>query len=59
MPVKIKQVEVFAEVVNETGKALKLTDGVKTEWVPKSLVKFLAEGMYSMPEWLAEKKGFI
>jgi hypothetical protein len=54
-----EDVEVFAEIVGETEKALKLTDGIKTEWVPKSQVKLLAEGMYSMPEWLAKKKRFI
>jgi valyl-tRNA synthetase len=53
-----EMVEVFAEIETETEKALKLSDGVKTEWVPKSMVKLLAEGLYSMPDWLARKKGF-
>jgi hypothetical protein len=56
---KSEMVEVFAEVKGETDKALKLTDGQKVQWVPKSQIKEIAEGLYSMPVWLAEKKGFI
>jgi hypothetical protein len=56
---KSEMVEVFAEVQGETDKALKLTDGQKVQWVPKSQIKEIAEGLYSMPVWLAEKKGFI
>lgn len=56
---KSEMVEVFAEVEAETDKAFKLSDGQKSQWVPKSQIKEIAEGLYSMPVWLAEKKGFI
>jgi len=53
-----EMVEVFAEVEKETDKALKLSDGQKAAWVPKSQIKELAEGLYTMPLWLAREKGF-
>jgi len=50
---------IFAEVKKETEKAYRLSDGSKTEWVPKSQVKAQGDGVWEMPEWLAEEKGFI
>lgn len=49
---------VFAEIVGATDKAVRLTDGVKTDWFPRSQVKETNEGVWTMPEWLADKKGF-
>ena len=51
-------VVVFAEIASETEKAFRLNDGSKTEWVPKSQVKQTNDGVWVMPEWLADKKGF-
>jgi hypothetical protein len=53
-----ERVHVFAEVEAETEKALKLSDNLKTEWVPKSQVKQVGDGVFEMPKWLAVKKGF-
>lgn len=54
-----KLVEIAAEVRGESGKALRLHDGTKTEWVPKSQVEDNQDGTFTMPEWLAKDKGFI
>ena len=51
--------DLAAEVKGETDKALRLYDGVKTEWVPKSQVEDNGDGTFTMPEWLARDKGFI
>ncbi len=52
-------IEIAAELRGETDKAFRLYDGTKTEWVPKSQVENNEDGTFSMPEWLAEDKGFI
>lgn len=52
-------VDVEAHIKAETDKAWKLFDGSVTEWVPKSLVEDNRDGTFTMPEWLAEEKGFI
>lgn len=52
-------VDISAEVRGETDKALRLFDGAKTEWVPKSQVEDNGDGTFAMPEWLAKDKGFI
>ena len=51
--------DVAVNVVGETPKAWRLSDGVKTEWVPKSQVEQNDDGTFTMPEWLAKEKGFI
>jgi hypothetical protein len=38
---------------------LRLFDGAKTEWVPKSYVENNEDGTFTMPVWLAKEKGFI
>lgn len=48
-----------AEVKGETDKALRLFDGSRTEWVPKSQVEDNGDGTFTMPMWLAKDKGFI
>lgn len=54
-----KLVEIEAEVRGETDKALRLFDGAKTEWVPKSQIEDNGDGTFTMPEWLAKEKQFI
>lgn len=56
---KRELIEIAAEVKGETEKALRLFDGSKTEWVPKSYVENNEDGTFTMPEWLAKDKGFI
>jgi hypothetical protein len=51
--------DLAAEVKGETDKAWRLSDGTKTEWVPKSQVEDNGDGTFTMPLWLAEEKGFI
>jgi hypothetical protein len=54
-----KLIDIAAELRGETDRALRLYDGNKTEWVPKSQVEDNGDGTYTMPEWLAKDKGFI
>ena len=54
-----KLVDIAAEVKGETEKAWRLFDGSKTAWVPKSQAEDNGDGTYTMPEWLAQDKGFI
>jgi hypothetical protein len=51
--------DMAAEVRGETDKALRLFDGTKTEWVPKSQVEDNGDGTFTMPTWLARDKGFV
>ena len=51
--------DIAAEIQAETEKAWRLFDGTKTEWVPKSQVENNGDGTFTMPEWLAQDKGFI
>lgn len=52
-------IEIAAEKRGETDRAFRLFDGKTTEWVPKSQVEENGDGTFSMPEWLAQEKGFI
>lgn len=52
-------IEIAVETLYETDQAWKLFDGIRTEWVPKSQVKYNGGCVYTMPEWLAKQKGFI
>jgi hypothetical protein len=52
-------VEIAAQIRGETDKAFRLYDGTNTEWVPKSQVEDNGDGTFTMPEWLAQDKGFI
>ena len=57
MPEKL--VDIDAEIRGETDKAFRLYDGKTTEWVPKSQVEDNKDGTFTMPEWLANDKGFL
>ena len=52
-------VDIAGELRGETEKGLRIFDGIKTEWVPKSRVEDNGDGTFTMPEWLAAEKGFI
>ena len=54
-----RHTDIAAQIKGETDKALRLFDGAKTEWVPKSFVENNNDGTFTMPEWLAQEKGFI
>jgi hypothetical protein len=61
----VRDVEVCLEIKKETPLALLVTDGDKECWLPKSLVEMDQDGgpgdtvVFTMPDWLAEKKGLI
>lgn len=68
---KQQLVDISAAIRHETDNAYLLFDGrseikkgdttaseIKT-WVPKSMVEDNKDGTLTMPEWLAQKKGFI
>ena len=54
-----KLVDIAGALRGETDKAWRIFDGAKTEWVPKSQVENNGDGTFTMPEWLAQDKGFI
>jgi hypothetical protein len=56
---KRELVDIAAELKGESDKAFRIFDGAKTEWVPKSQVEQNDNGTFTMPEWLAQEKGFI
>lgn len=51
--------DMAAKKIGETSKAIRLDDGTKTEWVPKSQIEDNGDGTFTLPEWLAKEKGFI
>jgi len=51
--------DVAANVVGETDKAWRVTDGIKTVWVPKSQAEINDDGTITMPVWLAQEKELI
>lgn len=57
--IKSELYDLAAQKKGETEKAIRLFDGTKTEWVPKSQVEDNGDGTFTMPEWLAKEKGFI
>lgn len=56
---KRELIDIAAELKGESEKAFRIFDGKTTEWVPKSQVERNDDGTFTMPEWLAQEKGFI
>ena len=56
---KTELFEVAAQIRHETEKAYLLFDGTKEAWVPKSQVENHQDGTFTLPQWLAEKVGFV
>lgn len=63
-----KPIEVCLDIVHESKHAFCVTDGGPDEWIPKSQIRMeediddIGPGdtiVFTMPEWLATKKGFI
>jgi hypothetical protein len=58
-------VEVYFEKIGETEKAIRVSDGVESLWLPKSQVTFehvtprSRDIVVMMPEWLAKEKEII
>ena len=58
-------IEITVVIIRETDAALLLNDGTSKEWVPKSQISY-PDGAgpgdmveVTMPEWLAQDRGFI
>jgi hypothetical protein len=56
---KRELVDIEAEVRGETDKAIRLHDGIRTDWFPKYLVEDNRDGTFTIPVWLAQERGFI
>lgn len=56
---KEKLFDFAAQKLNETDKAVRLSDGIKTAWFPKSQLKDNKDGTFTVPEWLAIEKEFV
>ena len=56
---KRELVDIAAQLHRETERAYLLFDGTREVWVPKSQVESNPDGTFTMPEWLAQAKGFI
>lgn len=52
-------IEIHAKLLIETERAYRITDGDKTVWVPKSIVEYDGDGVFTMPEWIARDTGLI
>lgn len=57
--------EIAADVLHETDRAWKISDGTKEYWLPKSQCEFTPSsatrehGVFDVPVWLAKEKGLI
>lgn len=62
MPTQNGDVELYdmdAELKHETEDAFLVTDGADNYWLPKSLTENNGDGTFTLPRWLAEKKGIV
>lgn len=57
--VESKLTDIAGEKRGETDRGIRIYDGKTTAWCPKSLVEDNQDGTFTMPEWLAQDKGFI
>lgn len=51
--------DVAGEVRRETERAWLIFDGSREAWVPKSQAEKNPDGTFTMPEWLAQERGFL
>lgn len=57
--------EIAADVLHETDRAWKISDGTTECWLPKSQCSFTPSsatrehGVFDVPVWLAKEKGLI
>ena len=54
-----KLTDIDGELRGETPAAFRIYDGKTTAWVPKRFVEDNKDGTFTMPQWLAEEKGFV
>ena len=55
--------EITLEILRESARAIQVTDGDVTEWLPKSQLEYEGEVgqtvMVTIPEWLARERNLI
>lgn len=54
-----KLIDLALELRHETALAYLVHDGHRDVWLPKSMVEYDGETIFTMPEWLAQKKELI
>jgi len=54
-----EMIDIAAELRHESDLAWQIDDGTKLEWIPKSRTVKNEDGTFSIPMWLAKKKGFV
>lgn len=47
------------EIAGESRKAIKIFDGIKPQWIPRSVLKNNFDGTFSVPEWFAIERKMI
>ena len=47
------------ELIRETDSAYLVSDGTKQVWLPKSYSRNNGDGTFTLPYWIAKKKGLI
>lgn len=52
-------VEIVGEIEHETERAWLVSNGDFKEWLPKSEVTDNSDGTFSVPLWLARRKGLV
>lgn len=60
MPRDHRIIDLALEYRHETALAYLVSDDGKTEhWLPKSLVEYDGQNIFTMPEWLAQRERLI
>ncbi len=54
-----KIIDLALEYRHETALAYLVHDGHKDVWLPKSLVEYDGQSIFTMPEWLGKREGLI
>lgn len=52
-------VDIDCEIIGETERAIRIDDGSKTCWLPRSLSEINDDGTVTIPEWLAMDRELI
>ncbi len=52
-------IEIEAEKLHETERAILISDGKTKAWISKDHIQNNEDGTFSMPEWIALDKGLI
>lgn len=60
----IDMIEIEVEILAETPKAIRVSDGETTDWIPRSMISNMEMkrdkfAEITIPEWFAQERGFI